>query len=93
MNAIYRRCHWCGELLRYHCSAWVHLDGGQYMMQCPVCGWKGAPSRIPSRCPRCGAETHQDHCAFPEPTPEEYQILHAERENSSYEGEKIPQTL
>lgn len=59
------KCLWCGETLVLSEIGWVHQAGTSYIARCDSCGWSG-PSG-PIRCPMCGGEVRDDHCAFPVP--------------------------
>jgi len=60
-------CMYCGEAIKWtRTRGWVHLQGGQYLMYCPDCGWKGAPNPRPGKCPSCGSKNLRDvHIARP----------------------------
>ena len=64
-----KKCHWCGRELIWD-GRWVHKDGGGlYWMECPDCGWGGAPAGYPApvKCPKCGSKKIRDHhCALPQ---------------------------
>jgi len=59
-------CLWCGKPLIFkHGTGWVHkATGTMYIQTCPKCGWKGGVKGL-FRCPRCGSELIDDHCALP----------------------------
>jgi hypothetical protein len=61
------RCVYCGDSLLFRRGrGWHHTEGGTYMMQCPGCGWRGAPLPSPKKCPKCGCKRiRDDHCALP----------------------------
>lgn len=62
-------CLHCGEPIDFRRGrGFVHVNGGgSYMMECPNCGWQGAPYPSPARCPNCGnIKIRDNHCAHPD---------------------------
>lgn len=60
-------CLYCDEQLEFRpADGWVHPDGGIYALRCGGCGWTGAPSSRPEKCPECGSVgLRDDHAAAP----------------------------
>jgi len=60
------KCHWCGEILRFvQGKGYVHEGGGAYLQYCDNCGWSGSFTVPTFRCPKCGGDLRDDHCALP----------------------------
>ena len=61
-------CVWCGEKLHFvQGKGWLHEDGGILVMKCKLCGWKGSPDPLPTKCPKCGSlGLRDDHYAIPD---------------------------
>jgi ribosomal protein L40E len=49
-------CKVCGQRVFWRSGrGWVHKEGGRCMMVCRECGWRGALSPAPNKCPECGS--------------------------------------
>jgi hypothetical protein len=64
---VFVRCMWCYAPLAFEAGyGWTHTGGGRYAMNCPECGWLGAPRPSPTFCPGCGSPKLRDsHIATP----------------------------
>jgi hypothetical protein len=59
-------CCYCDDTLYFEQGqGWRHSEGGLYVMECPDCGWSGAPRTPAIKCPKCGStKTRDNHCAL-----------------------------
>jgi len=63
-------CQWCKCNLAWDNErGWVHPGGGLYVVYCGACGWQSdrLEDQHRCRCPRCGGEVRDHHCALPVP--------------------------